>query len=111
MRPWPVGRKSGAVAFGFWTGLATASGEAKGARYSLEAKSQRNSFSDNSLCRLRGRDVSTDGVPNARTRGLDGFVRQMGISCGRLDQGVTEQLPDHGRALAEGQGAGRKAVP
>ena len=34
----------------------------------------------------------------------------MGIARGGLDLRVTEQLPDHGQALAEGQGTGCKGV-
>ena len=35
----------------------------------------------------------------------------MGIARRRLDVAVPEELADHRKALAEGQGAGRKAVP
>ena len=49
--------------------------------------------------------------PDARPRGLHGFIGQVCIARRGLDLGVTEQLPDHGQALPERQGAGRKAVP
>ena len=54
--------------------------------------------------------MDADAVPDARPRGLHGFVGQMRITRGGLDLGVTEELPDHRKALAERQGPGRKVV-
>ena len=51
-----------------------------------------------------------DAVSNARSRCFHRFISQMRIACRGLDLGVTEELPDHGKALAEGQGPGRKRV-
>ena len=49
-----------------------------------------------------------DAVADALTRCLDRIVRKMGVACGGLQLGMTEQFPDHWEPLAKGQGAGRE---
>ena len=60
--------------------------------------------------RLGRCDVGTDVVPDARRGCLHGFIGQVRIARGGLHLCVTQQSPDHRKALSEGQGAGRKGV-
>ena len=59
---------------------------------------------------LDWRDMRTNAVADARSRRLHGFVRQVRVASGCLNLSVTEELADHGKALAKGQRPGRKSV-
>ena len=52
---------------------------------------------------LNGRQVPADAPGDARCGVLDRISRQMRIPGGGLHLRVTEQLPDHGQALAQGR--------
>ena len=57
---------------------------------------------------LDWRDMRTNAVADPRSRRLHGFVRQVRVASGCLNLSVTEELADHGKALAKGQRPGRK---
>ena len=46
-------------------------------------------------------EMGADAVAGARGRGLLGVLRQMSVAGGGADLGVSEELADHGQALAE----------
>ena len=54
--------------------------------------------------------VSADAPRDSCGSILDRVPRKVGVARGRLHLGVTQEPADHREALAEGQGAGRKAV-
>ena len=53
-------------------------------------------------------DMRTNAVADSISRRLHGFVCQVRVASGCLNLSVTEELADHGKALAEGQRPGRK---
>ena len=55
--------------------------------------------------RIVAHQVVTDAVGDARSGGLDGVPRQVGVARRGLGLGVAQELPDHGEALAERQSA------
>ena len=81
-----------------------------GQRWSSAREATRNRSSEDNLCRPGRCDVHTNAVSDTGTGRLHRLVCKMRIARRGLDLGVSEQFPDHRKALSEGQSAGREAV-